>query len=284
AMYAGKDVIIEKPIATNIRDAKEVLKVRERTGKIATVDYMMRFNPICICLAEYTHENIFGMLRRVNVENYAQDETLPIQHWFWNKKVSGGILIEHAVHFIDLVNYFSDQQYKTVQGISHKRKTGQEDQVFANVLYENGLIASHYHSFSRPRFFERTSIRLNYDLAEFDIEGWIPLKGYFRALANKEIHTAIKHLPNVNIKKETKLNKKLTRSVRSGGIKYNVDKMIEGRFEIKEDKQHVYAVCVRALLTDFLAKKKNPNHKLRVSLEDGISSLTIASLASKGTL
>jgi predicted dehydrogenase len=291
AMYAGKDVIIEKPIATNVKDAKQIIKVRDNTGKLVTVNYMMRFNPICKCLADFTHENIFGKLRRVNVENYAQDETLPLQHWFWNKKASGGILIEHAVHFIDLVNYISGQEYRTVNGLSYKRKTGQEDQVFATVLYDEGLIASHYHSFSRPRFFERTTIRLSYDLAEIDIEGWIPLKGYFRTLVNKETFTALKRLPNVEIKKETKIssiikafNLKQAYTLRSGGIKYNADKMVEGTFEIKEEKQHVYAVCVRALLTDFLAKRENPKHKLRVSLEDGLSSLTIADMASKAAI
>jgi predicted dehydrogenase len=206
ALYAGKDVIIEKPVATNIKDAKQILKVRDKTGKMVTVNYMMRFNPISICIADFTQRNVFGSLRRVNVENYAQDETLPIKHWFWNKEVSGGILIEHAVHFIDLVNYFSNQQFRTVNGMAHKRKSGQEDQVFATVLYEKGLIASHYHSFSRPSFFERTTIRMSFDLAEIDIEGWIPLKGHIRALVNNQSKSAIKRLPNVDIVKENKIS------------------------------------------------------------------------------
>jgi hypothetical protein len=72
--------------------------------------------------------------------------------------------------------------------------------------------------------------------------------------------------------------------LRSGGIKYNVDKMTEGTFEISEDKQRVYAVCVRALLTDVMAKREKPAHKMRVNLEDGITSLEIATLASKSCL
>ncbi|OHB61090.1 MAG: hypothetical protein A2Y12_13865 [Planctomycetes bacterium GWF2_42_9] len=287
AMYAGKDVIIEKPAATNMKDAKQILNVRDKTARIATVNYMMRFNPISICLQQFNDKNIFGKIRRVHIENYAQDETLPLKHWFWNKEVSGGILIEHAVHFFDLVNYISGQKQIKVNGLCYRRQSGQEDQVFAGVLYDKGLIASHYHSFSRPGFFERTSIRLSFDLAEIDIEGWLPLKGHFRALINKNTASEIRKLPNVEMK-EQKIASILKKQgnteiamLRSGGIKYNVDKMVEGTFEIIEDKQQVYGVCVRALLSDVIAKREKPSHKMRVNLEDGITSLEIATLASK---
>ncbi|OHB49403.1 MAG: hypothetical protein A2Y10_19425 [Planctomycetes bacterium GWF2_41_51] len=282
SMQAGRDVIIEKPIAITLKDARQILKIRDRTARLATVNYMMRFNPLCKLLADFTRENVFGQLRRVNIENYAQDETLPAKHWFWKKELSGGILIEHAVHFIDLVNYFSGQDFRTVTGLSHNRNPGQEDQVLASVLYEKGLIASHYHSFSRPGFFERTSIRLNYDLAEFDIEGWLPLEGNFRALVNKDSYAAINLLPGVEIKNETKISNLIrytNHPLRSGGIKYDVTKMVEGTFKIHQGKQQVYADCVRSLLSDVIAHRQNSSHKLRVSLEDGISSLKIACMA-----
>lgn len=283
ALQAGRDVIIEKPVAITLKDARQILKTRDRTARVAAVNYMMRFNPICQLLAEFTQSGSFGHLRRVNVENYAQDETLPAKHWFWKKELSGGILIEHAVHFIDLVNYFSGRDFLRVVSLKHNRNPGQEDQVLACVLHENGLIASHYHSFSRPGFFERTSIRLNYDLAEFDIEGWLPLEGNFRALVNKDSFEDIKLLPGIEIKNETKASNLIrytNHPLRSGGIKYGITKMIEGSFKISHSKQQVYADCVRTLLRDVIARRQNPSHKLRASLEDGVASLKIACMAS----
>lgn len=35
--------------------------------------------------------------------NEAADEGLSPQHWFWDRGMSGGIFIEHGVHFFDLV-------------------------------------------------------------------------------------------------------------------------------------------------------------------------------------
>lgn len=287
AMNEGMDVVIEKPIAINLDDANRILKTRDQTSRIATIDYMLRFNPICRCFADFTSNEIFGRFRRANIENYAQDQSLPPQHWFWNKELSGGILIEHAVHFIDLINYFSSRQYRTVNALSHKRSTGQEDQVFTSVLYDNGLIASHYHSFSRPRFFEQTSIRLNYDLADIDIHGWIPLSGNFRALVNEISLVALHQLPGLKIEKDTGISDLIGASpqqklhiLQSGGTEYEVERMVEGTFKIDKDKSQVYADCVCALLQDVITRRQNPAHKLMVTLEDGLSSLKIASLAS----
>jgi predicted dehydrogenase len=35
--------------------------------------------------------------------NEAGDEGLGPEHWFWDRDTSGGIFVEHGVHFFDLV-------------------------------------------------------------------------------------------------------------------------------------------------------------------------------------
>jgi len=74
---------------------------------------------------------------------------------------------------------------------------------------------------------------------------------------------------------------KTSYKVRSGGIEYDVEESIEGKFHIEKDKQDVYSDCVRAMLSDFICKMENPKHHLRVKLEDGLSSLEIAQLATE---
>jgi predicted dehydrogenase len=39
---------------------------------------------------------------RGTFENYASDEGLGPDHWFWDRTKSGGIFIEHGVHFFDM--------------------------------------------------------------------------------------------------------------------------------------------------------------------------------------
>lgn len=296
-MRAGKHVLIEKPLAINTSDARAIIKTRDQTGVVAAIDFIMRFNPLLQTIRSLNQAGVFGKLRRVDVENYAQDEQLPPQHWFWHHDRSGGILIEHAVHFIDLVHFLSPSKHLTVNGLKHNRNALQEDQIMANVLYESGLIATHYHSFARPGFFETTDIKLSYDIADIQLHGWIPLSAEVKVLVNEQSKEKLLSNPffeclhaelvasatdesrpagwgisDINISKDKQF-------VRSGGILYEVNEMITGRFSLGRSKQEVYADCVKSSLLDVLQKVSDSSHTLMASLESGLSSLEIAELA-----
>ncbi len=296
-MEAGKHVLIEKPLAISLADAEKIIQTRDRLGTGAAIDFIMRFNPLLQSIQDFTQQGIFGKLRRVDVENYAQDEQLPPEHWFWNPERSGGILIEHAVHFIDLVHFFAPAKILKVNGLKHNRNPQQEDQVMTNVLYEGGLMATHYHSFARPGFFEITKIKLAYDLADIELQGWIPLGGTLKALVNPETKKALLDCPFFELGDATPIENASDESrpkgwgisethrsadrntVHSGGILYEVNEMVTGKFQMQQSKQDVYADCVRASLLDVLKKIENPEHELTASLEAGLESLKVAVLA-----
>ena len=293
-MEVGKHVLIEKPLAIALFDAEKIMQTRDRTGMVAAIDFIMRFNPLLQTIQGFSQQGIFGKLRRVDVENYAQDEQLPPEHWFWHPERSGGILIEHAVHFIDLVHFFAPAKLLAVNGLKHNRNPQQEDQIMANALYEGGLVATHYHSFARPGFFETTKIKLAYDLADIELHGWIPLEGTVKALVNPRTKQALLASPFFELGDATAIENASDesrpkgwgisgnpggasrRSVRSGGVGYEVEELVTGRFQIGKSKQEVYADCVRASLLDVLIKIENPAHVLSAPLETGLESLEVA--------
>ncbi len=296
AMKSGKNVIIEKPLALSIEDARKIISTRDEANVKATVDYMMRFNPIVEVLAGWKEKNPFGNLNRAAIENYAQDEALPQDHWFWDRSVSGGILIEHGVHFFDLINFISGMNVKEVQGWQSERNENMVDKVFANVEYENGLLASHYHSFSRPGIFENTSIHLSYDLAQIEITGWISLSGKINALVNDDTFYDLKKLPGIkinekhpiiNIKDDSRPTgwgnvaiEKEKGVVQSSGIKYRVDSLVRAEFNLDKNKSEIYKYSLRGLITDFISVIEEDDKIQTVSLEDGLKSLETAILAS----
>lgn len=291
AMEAGKHVLIEKPIATRRDDAQQVLAVRDRTQRVAGVDLMLRFHPLVQLIKSWCQSKCFGTLRRVVVENYAQDESLPTEHWFWKKGMSGGILVEHGVHFLDLVNNWAAAEVKEVQGLSSKRNPQQEDRVLVTIMYENGLIATHYHSFNRPGFFETTTIRAVFDLAQIDLEGWIPLSGRIRVLVNSETENELTRLPNLAITHRTNIHEVQDVSrpngwgsrddhhlgaegvIRSSGISYDIEDMIVGKFSLLKSKSEVYKDCLLSVLTDVVNAITVPGYQLCVPLECGLESL-----------
>ncbi len=293
-MEAGKHVLIEKPLAIHLSDAQKIIETRDRTGLVAGIDFIMRFNPMLQAIQNLTQQGVFGKLRRVDVENYAQDEGLPPKHWFWNSALSGGILIEHAVHFIDLVHFISPAKILSVNGLQHHRNPQQEDQIMANVLYEGGLMATHYHSFSRPGFFETAKITLAFDLADLELHGWIPLRASVSALVNVQTKQILLNNPLFACTDSSPVEQAADESrpagwgvsdtpdqagrrvIRSSGIEYEVNEKIGGLFSIGKQKQEVYAACVQASLQDVLKKIENPKHLLAASLETGLASLEVA--------
>jgi predicted dehydrogenase len=299
AMRSGKHVLLEKPVATTEAAGQEILDVQRETGMVITVDHMIRYNPIIQSLMKLGSSNTFGKLRHVVVNNYAQDAALPVDHWFWKEQLSGGIFVEHGVHFFDIVKALSNQQHTTVYGCSDRRNELQRDRVAALVLYNEGLIASYYHAFSGPGLFEQTTIQLVYDLARIEIQGWMPMNGTLKAMVNTDIKEQLNELPGWKTNKADKFE--LLRDVSRpegwgdaelsgneeheltycGGIGYDVDEMVSGTFEISQTKGQVYGKCVQSIIRDLIEKIEDKNHRLTVSIEDAFEALRIAVLASK---
>src|SRR5437773_8301363 len=63
---------------------------------------MQRYNPLFDIVRRLIDSRVLGEFLHGYFENYASDEGLPAEHWFWDREKSGGIFIEHAVHFFDL--------------------------------------------------------------------------------------------------------------------------------------------------------------------------------------
>jgi predicted dehydrogenase len=287
AMEAGKHVLIEKPIATAISDAERLLEIRDRTNRVAGVDFMMRFTPLAEIFARWASDKPFGELRHAVVENHAQDENLPPDHWFWDPAQSGGILVEHAGHFFDLIATFTDARPTGVGGYSHHRCAGIQDTMFALVSYDNGLTVTHHHAFTRPAFFERTTIRLWYDLAEVELEGWLPISGKIIALTNpatEPVVTALPHFSEIERLATAEGNLSRAQHIAVRGTPFLVSHQVKGTFGLRHSKREVYANATRALLNNVLQAIANPEHKLRVPLEAGIAALNLGVEATKRSL
>ena len=287
AMKAGKHVLLEKPAAITEESARKILETQKETGMAITVNHMIRYNPIIQNFMKLGKSGVLGKLRHAVVNNYAQDASLPADHWFWDEAMSGGIFVEHGVHFFDIVNALSGQKYSKVYGTSTHRNEQQHDRVSSMVSYNDGLIASYYHAFSGPGLFEQTTINLVYDLARVEIEGWMPMKGSVKALVNNQTKEQLKSLPGWEITDTEPINegknvgavdKELTYC---SGIAYDVDEMISGTFEIHKTKAEVYGKCVQLIMSDLIQKIENKDHELTITLENAIEALEIAILSSE---
>lgn len=290
AMRAGKHVVLEKPAAVTEEGLRQLLETQQETGMAVTVNHMIRCNPIIQHLRQIGQSGAFGRLRHATVNNYAQDESLPPGHWFWDEAQSGGIMVEHGVHFFDIINALGGEHPIKVCGLSHSRNASQRDRVAASVLYDQGLVASYYHAFSGPGFFEKTAITLAYDRARVEIQGWIPLQGTAEAITDPASRILLEGLPGWQSAKEEPIAG-ITDSSRPEGwgatelpvqdtAQPNQGKtVLSGTFQLQASKGDVYGASVQAILADLVRKIEDPAHAMAVTLEDAVEAVRTALLA-----
>lgn len=271
ALRARKHVLVEKPPAMNTNELEDLLSAARESGQVCAVDYMLRYNPVVDALKALADSRLLGDLKHVSVSNYAYDGKLPPAHWFWDKALSGGILVEHAVHFFDMVSYVWPSRPVSLTAHGVCRQPGMEDKVVASVAYEDGLIGTHYHHFFRPWWFERQSFRFGFERGEADMEGWIPLSLRLRALGGARMESSIRSLlPGANVTADG------TAGQDSGG-----EQFVTASIEPDRPKMDVYADCLRAAMSDLARAIRDRSHTPRISIERCADSIRIASAGAR---
>lgn len=177
ALMAGKHVICEKPAALTVHEAEELVELARDNELLYVVNLMQRYNPLCQVVGRMVEDNTLGDFTHGYFENYASDETLSPEHWFWDDSISGGIFIEHGVHFFDLFASWLGQG-ELVYSAKWKRplvKGNIYDRVQAIVNYEKGPV-SFYHGFDQPKILDRQEMRLEFERGDVTLYGWVPVR------------------------------------------------------------------------------------------------------------
>ena len=81
---AGKHLFVEKPLATSLDDARKVIQAAHEAGVFLTVDYVLRFHPLHQLALKIVRGGAFGPLQHFSLENFATDDALLPDHWFWD--------------------------------------------------------------------------------------------------------------------------------------------------------------------------------------------------------
>ncbi|MFE9693289.1 Gfo/Idh/MocA family protein [Micromonospora sp. NPDC005806] len=204
ALRAGRHVFSEKPLATTEDDAIAIRDAVAATGRVLVVDHVLRYNPVLRALARLRGPRfaapsgcpLLGPVRRLAFENDASDEDLGPEHWFWDERVSGGIFVEHGVHFFDAADALIGATPDSVQGILGQRPgSSLVDLAVATTRYPNGALATFAHGFSHAHRCERQLMRIDFGAAEARVTGWIPVRATINLWTDDAGAALVEHLP-----------------------------------------------------------------------------------------
>ena len=105
-LQAGKHVLCEKPLAISPADAWDLVRVAERTGRVAATSFNYRRIPAVAEARRQVSANSFGTPIALNCyyhADYCSDPTHPFS-WRYEKRLAGaGALGDLGVHAIDMM-------------------------------------------------------------------------------------------------------------------------------------------------------------------------------------
>jgi predicted dehydrogenase len=281
ALQAGKHVICEKPAALHSKEADELVALAASKNLLYLVNLMQRYSPLYSIVNTIIKEKFLGDFLHGFFENYASDENLDKDHWFWDETKSGGIFIEHGVHFFDMFAGWLGEG-NVVSSLQIQRPQLKEkiiDRVQATVLYDTGIV-NFYHGFDQPKILDRQEMRLQFERGEITLYEWIPVKMKLHALIKDADFQVIKDLlPNSKIVYNGEGQTK-NKVVKGRFVEINFDLEVTVEYGNAEEKQNRYSQLLIAMLADQWNWIKDRNHKRTI---DGINAVESLYMAEKAT-
>lgn len=158
-LNAGKDVLVEKPIALSEEDAREMMKIAEKKDQILMVGHLLIYHPVVERLKEMVVSGELGKIyyiytQRVNLGVIRQDENA-----LWS----------FAPHDLSVILYLLGEKPLTVsaQGESYLQK-GIEDVVFLSLRFSDGKMANIHMSWLDPHKIRKITIVGSKKMVVFD--------------------------------------------------------------------------------------------------------------------
>ncbi len=280
ALEAGKHVICEKPAALKASEAEELADYSRAHNLLYVVNLMQRYNPLYAFVQTLIQEKWLGDFLHGFFENYASDEKLIPEHWFWDVEKSGGIFIEHGVHFFDMFEGWLGAG-QLVHALEIQRPGLEQtviDRVQATVLYPQGPV-NFYHGFNQPKVLDRQEMRLQFDRGDITLYEWVPVKIRFHGLLTAAHFAQLQAaFPNGSL---------LTRTDALPGPQTVRGKFQEINYEVEvtleagdvADKMDRYQQLVISMLQDQWNWILDPRHQRLIDEQNAVDSLRLAEQA-----
>lgn len=137
AAESGKHVFCEKPMATDLDDARRVLKAAKKSKRIFQVGHNRRFAPVYAELKKMlssTHQPHSAHVKMNRGELLNPD-------WVGNPKITGGFLYETTIHMFDMLRFLFGE-VKTLQAVGSSHEYREIDNFSVLLTFAGGMHAT----------------------------------------------------------------------------------------------------------------------------------------------
>jgi predicted dehydrogenase len=151
AAEAKKHIFLEKPIARNVDEAREINSASRRNSVKLMIGYPLRFKTDLIDLRKKVKAGIFGDIEIAHAtyvgcgpffhrgEGYAP---VPVPEWWFNKELTGGgALIDVGSHMINLLRWYFGEITDIKSQLAYRLNMGMEDSAICLAKFDSGVRA-----------------------------------------------------------------------------------------------------------------------------------------------
>ena len=126
-MESGISVLVEKPMASQLDEAKEIIRIADANGITLQIGHIERFNPVVLAASPYIRNPVFIECDRI--------------HPFSFRSVDVSVVLDLMIHDIDLVLNLVDAPVSHLDAVGACVLSGTEDLANARITFDNGCVA-----------------------------------------------------------------------------------------------------------------------------------------------
>jgi predicted dehydrogenase len=127
-MKAGVDVLIEKPLASTLAEAEQLVALAAKYKRIAQVGHLERFNPAVRATLPLLTQPMFFEVHRLSV--------------FTPRSLDVDVVLDLMIHDLDIVLAFAKSPVKEVRAVGLPILSGKVDIANVRLEFESGCVAN----------------------------------------------------------------------------------------------------------------------------------------------
>lgn len=151
AAEAKKHIFLEKPIAKDVTEAKEIFSASRKNGVTLMMGYPLRFNKIMNNLRSKINSGEIGDVVVAYATNVSTGPFMhraighapvPVPEWWFKKELTGGgALIDLGSHMINLLRWYFGEITSVKSHLDYRFNLDLEDQAICLVRFKTGTKA-----------------------------------------------------------------------------------------------------------------------------------------------
>jgi predicted dehydrogenase len=127
-LEAGVDVLVEKPLASSLAEADELVQLAATNNRVAQAGHLERFNPAVRATLPLLTQPMFFEVHRLSV--------------FTPRSLDVDVVLDLMIHDLDIVLAFANSPVKEVRAVGLPILSGKVDIANVRLEFESGCVAN----------------------------------------------------------------------------------------------------------------------------------------------